>query len=74
MASMIGVLAGLAIGALIGLFVPFGIAIVLVIGFLVIAILPMTKAFRNVALMALLGMIAITIVKLYVWNQTLGAV
>jgi len=69
-----GIIVGLAIGALIGLFVPFGIAIVLTVGFIVVAMLPPFAMYRNVALMALLGMIGVTVIKLYVWNQTLGVV
>lgn len=72
--NIFGVLVGLAAGALIAMFVPFGVALILVVGFIVIALLPQFKQFKTVALMALLGMIAVTVVKMYVWNQTLGIV
>ena len=61
---------GLGIGVLIGLFVPLGIALVLTVGFIVVAML--MRMYATVALMALLGMIGVTVVKMYVWNQTLG--
>jgi hypothetical protein len=61
---------GLGVGVMIGLFVPFGIALVLTVGFIVVAML--MRMYATVALMALLGMIGVTIVKMYVWNQTLA--
>ena len=61
---------GLGIGVMIGLFVPLGIALVLTVGFIVVAML--MRMYATVALMALLGMIGVTVVKMYVWNQTLG--
>ena len=70
----IGILAGLGIGVLIGMFVPIGIAIIISVGFILIALLPMTKMYSVPALAGLLGIIGISIVKMYVWNASAGLV
>lgn len=70
MNQTISVVAGLGIGVLVGLFVPFGIAMVLTVGFILIAVV--MRPYATVALMALLGMIGVTLVKVYMWNQSVG--
>lgn len=72
MNPVMGAVVGLGAGVLIGLFVPFGIALVLTVGFIVVAMF--LKMYATVALMALLGMIGVTVIEVYVWNQTLGIV
>lgn len=70
MNPVMGAVVGLGAGVMIGLFVPFGIALVLTVGFIVVAMF--LKMYATVALMALLGMIGVTVIKLYVYSETIN--
>ena len=61
---------GLGVGVMIGLFVPFGIALVLTVGFIIVAMF--LRMYATVALMALLGMIGVTVIKVYVYSEAIS--
>jgi len=67
---MLGVLGGLAAGLVIGLFVPFGPAMLIVVGLLVIALIPQLGMVRVPAVAAVLAAVMTSLIKIYVLSKT----
>jgi hypothetical protein len=63
--DLFGILGGLALGVLVAMFAPGGVALIIVVALLVVALLPQFTNFRTPALMALLAMIAVLLVRYY---------
>ena len=66
--EMMMVLAGLATGVLAALFLPYAIFWGVVILLLIIAMLPQMQMLRMFALMTMFAMVAVTVIRLYVWS------
>ena len=67
--EMLGILGGLVTGILAALFLPFAIVLGMVVLFLIIAMLPQMQMLRMFCLMALFAMVAVTVIRLYVWTD-----
>jgi hypothetical protein len=70
MAGEIGILGGLALGVLVALFAPFVVSVICVVALIVIIILPQFPQYKIPAAMGLLAIIGVTIIRVYVWKQT----
>lgn len=69
MVNMLGVIGGLGAGIVIGLFVPPGPAVILIVAMLVIAVIPAFKMVQIPAILAVLASVMVLIVKVYVYTQ-----
>jgi hypothetical protein len=64
-ANMMGVIAGLLIGVVVGLFLPPGVALVAVVGLIIIIALPQFSMAKVPALVGLLTAVLIVVAKIY---------
>ena len=69
MNGVLGILGGLITGILAALFLPFALVLGMVVVFLIIAMLPQLQMLRMFCLMGLFAMVAVTVIRLYVWTD-----